>query len=219
MSDGNLVSRESLEQFLHFISENPDGDSSLGKELEFFERNDFHSEIANDLYCRLGDFVNGFESPLAITRFDGSYVNDGRSDKFVRSIGIQLRNFFRETFGKPTLNAAELENFSMISKILPNFHNRPGTGSGNLGGIYRASDEDIANVLGIMKDNYSFICTYVYYIYNVAESQGYSPRDVSGRGVPLKYIDDAFFSLIPSMRNYQSYTGWDRVISDLSTAG
>ena len=82
-----VASRGELEAFIDFLNDNEgSGDCAFGKEIEFFERNDFHLSIANQMFLGFKHKVNGFQSPLAIRiPHPEDEINDenGRDDDYV----------------------------------------------------------------------------------------------------------------------------------------
>ncbi len=206
--DIDVVSRQSLEQFLLYITNDIEsGQSSLGRELEFFERNDFDPSIANRLYSDFGEWVNGFESPLGIKLPDGSYAGSGRDIDFVRRVAIQLRNLFRENFGKPHLSDNEIDSFTMKFSPLPHWGKRPGLWNAAQGDVYNASEEELQLALVFAKKHYPEIIKYARELKNIAPQQGYSLQDVWGRGVTLSYAADALYATLPSLDGYKSVSG------------
>lgn len=215
MSEG-IVSRELLEEFIAHISDNwGTGQSSLGLELEFYERNDFDPVIANHLYWDFSDWVNGFESPLGIRLPDGNYAKDGRDAAYVRGVAIQLRNYFRDKFGKPPLSDEEIAEFQ-LGAPLPYPENRPG--SRLSGRSYHPTEEQIQAAVQYALKHYPKAVTYTRGLHRLAPAQGYSHHAVDGRGVTLVYAAAALRAVLPSLESYGDMFGSHEVENTLRTS-
>ncbi len=215
----DIIPRQLLEQFIVYISDNwGTGKSSLGLELEFYERNNFAPSIANRLYRHFHQWVNGFESPLAISLPDGSFAEDGRDAKYVRAIAIQLRNYFRAKFGRAPLTEEEIAQFAFNDiPALPNQSNRPRAVPGSKAPVYRPTDDELRRAAYYTLENYPDIVAYSHGLRNLAPMQGYSHLDVDGRGITLSYAFDALCGTLPPLQTYYDVRGAHDVLDLLDS--
>lgn len=204
MSEG-IVSQELLEEFIAHISDNwGTGQSSLGLELEFYERNDFDPVIASHLYWDFSDWVNSFQSPLAIPLPNGGFAKDGRDAAYARAVAIQVRSYFREKFGKPPLSDEEIAQFT-LGAPLPHPENRPG--SRLSGKPFHPTEEQVQAAVHYALKHYPKAVAYMRGLHRLAPAQGYSHHVVDGRGITLVYAAAALRAILPSLESYGDMFG------------
>jgi hypothetical protein len=213
----NPVSLEELEAFLEFISDNEGtGKSSCGQELEFFERNDFDPVIANNLYSDFPYWVSKPFSPLSVQRPDGgyyesewiegsydrdeSYSQNGRDRAYCYGVALQLRNYFRDKFGKPRLSKEEIKCFKFgafpwknSDKVMP--EKFP---------CYSVSDEEAKLAFDYACKYYPEFVRYHRGLDHLVSEQGYKSYDVVGRSITTGYINDSLMAVVPGIGQY----GW-----------
>jgi hypothetical protein len=192
-----VVSREGLEEFIVFLNDDHDGmggSPRMGKEIEFMERNGFDSALIFRYYR---GWVNGLESPLAIPSLDGSRSVSGRDDVYQRTIGLQLRDYYREKWDLPMLTMQEKRDWSIDPYPLLNTDRTE---------YYPLRDPTLPNLLteteidetvSYMIASYSEIVRYFLTVRSVSEAQGYTGYDEVGRTSLVNgCIDDSIQAII-----------------------
>jgi hypothetical protein len=199
-----VVTRAQLEALIDYVNDNEGtSDPAFGKEVEFFERNEFDSSIASHLFKFFEMKVNGFQSPLAIEFPGGLNDKNGRDADYVFSVAVQLRNYFREKFGKPPLNKNVTRSFTIGGPPFPHAGRRLHRTESMLDRQYDVSQEQIAAAAQHVRDRYPEIIPYIRDLNDLAPRQGYKHYDVQGNGVPWIYVGEGLLATLPlSMERY-----------------
>lgn len=209
------VSEKDLVTFFEFICDNEgSGDSSLGLELEFYERNDFSPAIANLLYWSFPHWVSHCLSPFSIQRPDGSYSEikwiegsydrdesydpDGHDRAFCYGLALQLRNYFRDKFGKPRLSKEEIDQFRFGSFPWLNSDKR----MPEKYPFYEATDDELRAAFEYARKHYPDYIDYDRGLMQLAREQGYRPCDVYGRAITTAYLNDSLLAVVPDAGVY-----------------
>lgn len=209
------ASENDLVNFLEFISNNEGtGHSSLGLELEFYERNDFSPVIGNLLYLSFPYWVSHSCSPFSIKRPDGSYCEavwiegsydrdrsyspGGRDRAFCYGLALQLRNYFREKFEKPRLTKEEIGQFRFGAFPWRNSNKR----MAEKHPFYEASDHELRAAFDHARTNYPEYIDYHRGLMRLVPEQGYHRDDVDGCGIITGYINDSLLAVVPDAGMY-----------------
>ena len=207
----SIVPDEALEAFIDHLNYDGTHMSKYGKELEFLERHDFDPSITNALYYRFGDWVNRFESPIAILRHDGSYDEFGRDADFVRSVALQLRSYWRARFDRPRLTEDDVVRFEHKWEPLPHCSNILPYGNPELIENYSATTDQVALAADYLLRTYPAWVLYFRAVKEIAPSEGYIGADrIYGYGMGYVFGSEALRAVIPNAyRYFNVHHGWD----------
>lgn len=181
------LSGEMLSSLVSFLNDNSEQplDPKLGIQLEFMERNGF--DFGNDLFGRgswLDKSINDFFVPEYIYHFEGPPEDERVPADVVRSIALQLRDYYREKFDLPPLTDEEKADWELHLKeadrpwdrVTQQRRKRDQNGTVIL--EFKAlTDSQAETVARYMREHYPEVTRYQKAILQLASAQGYNTED------------------------------------------
>lgn len=180
-----MVTPEELETFIAYMNDNSEDLSKarLGKEIEFMERNGFDSSwLLNSVKYEAKDF----ESPILsrVQEFRGSNADAAdREAEFARALHLQLRDYFRRSFGRPPLTGEERANWPIPPEWPPGFQRPAPVPTAENIQYHTMTPEEAVQVASYVKTNFPDVVRYYHALIHDSASQGYNyPDDVGNVG-------------------------------------
>lgn len=197
-----VITEDQLKDFFEYICDNSGTvQTSFGKELEFFERNGFHSSICNRLYSSFPDFVRMYRQSTNL-----NFLNDVKTRGNAElKLALQLRCWLRASFNINPLTNEDVKDFFFDKSILPNLGKLSPFVNEEKTYVTNQYEQQLAADYAVHK--YPEAVQYIKALLSIAPSQGYEVGSVGGDGLPLSYAADSLAATIQDVEQYTRITG------------